>query len=188
MKELFTVYKKSLFIGCMLQLFQQTSGINTIMYYGPTIILSSGIQIGGLDPKAPTTGIILNLPLAFMNALGSFITSKIIDRLGRRYIMLRFIPGTVISLLIVSFGMYLSTYEPDNTTPQRVGGYLSLIGLFLFICFFTIALSGVVWAINAEIYPIHLVGTGNSLATSSNWLSNFIVSSFFSYDYEHRCR
>ena len=149
------------------------------MYYGPTIILSAGIQIGGLDPKAPTTGIILNLPLAFMNALCTFITSKVIDKLGRRYIMIRYIPGIIMSLLVVSFGMYLSTYEPYNTMPQMVGGYLSLIGLFFFICFFTISLSGVVWALNAEIFPIHLIGIGNSLATSSNWLSNFLVSSFF---------
>ena len=149
------------------------------MYYGPAIILSSGVQIGGLDPKAPTTGIILNLPLAFMNAFGSLVTSKIIDKLGRRYIMLRFIPGIIFSLLTVSFGMYLSTYNNEHSSAHKVGGFISLIGLFLFICFFTISLSGVVWAFNAEIYPIHLVGTGNSLATSSNWLSNFIVSSFF---------
>jgi MFS transporter, SP family, sugar:H+ symporter len=40
-------------------------------------------------------------------------------------------------------------------------------------------LSGTVWTVNAEIYPIHLIGVANSIATSSNWLSNFIVSSLF---------
>jgi MFS family permease len=149
------------------------------MYYGPAIILSSGVEIGGLDPKEPTTGIILNLPLAFMNALGTLITAKIIDRLGRRYIMLRFIPGIIISLLIVSYGMYWSTYNPEYSELHKTGGVITLIGLFFFICFFTISLSGVVWTFNSEIFPIHLIGTGNSLATSCNWLSNFIVSSTF---------
>jgi hypothetical protein len=56
---------------------------------------------------------------------------------------------------------------------------MSLVGLFLFISFFSVSMSGTVWTINAEIYPIHLIGVGNSIATSSNWLSNFVVSSLF---------
>jgi len=56
---------------------------------------------------------------------------------------------------------------------------MSLAGLFLFICFFSISMSGPVWTVNTEIYPIHLVGLANSIATSSNWLSNFMVSSLF---------
>ena len=87
------------------------------MYYGPSIILGSGIKVSGLNPKAETTGIILNLPLAFMNALGSVVTAFYIDKVGRRWIMLRLIPGVISSLLIVSIGMYFSKYEPDDTTP-----------------------------------------------------------------------
>lgn len=115
MKELFSTYGKLIFIGCMLQFFQQTSGINTIMYYGPSIILGSGIEVGGLDPNAETTGIILNIPLAFMNAVGALITMIYIDRFGRRYIMIRLIPFVVLSLFLVSYSMYLSKYsEPDS--------------------------------------------------------------------------
>jgi SP family sugar:H+ symporter-like MFS transporter len=40
-------------------------------------------------------------------------------------------------------------------------------------------MSGIIWTVNAEIYPIHLIGVANSIATSFNWLSNFIVSSLF---------
>lgn len=116
MKELFSVYKKCVLIGCMLQFFQQTSGINTIMYYGPSIILGSGIKVGDLDPNSERTGIILNIPLAFMNALGSVITMLYIDRLGRRYIMIRLIPGIVLSLFLVSYSMYLSKYEEIGST------------------------------------------------------------------------
>ena len=54
-----------------------------------------------------------------------------------------------------------------------------MVGLFTFICFFSISMSGTVWTVNTEIYPIHLIGVANSIATSFNWLSNFIVSSLF---------
>jgi hypothetical protein len=40
-------------------------------------------------------------------------------------------------------------------------------------------MGGTIWTVNAEIYPIHLIGVANSIATSSNWFSNFIVSSVF---------
>ena len=85
------------------------------MYYGPAIILGSGIQVGGLDPKAETTGIILNIPIAFMNAVGSVITMLYIDKFGRRYIMLRLIPFVVLSLFVVSYSMYLSKYEEEGS-------------------------------------------------------------------------
>jgi hypothetical protein len=86
------------------------------MYYGPSIILGSGVKVGDLDPASPRTGIILNIPLAFMNAVGSVITTVYIDKLGRRYMMIRLIPGIVLSLFLVSYSMYLSKYEVEGST------------------------------------------------------------------------
>ena len=86
------------------------------MYYGPSIILGSGIEVGDLDPKEERTGIILNIPLALTNAIGSGVAAKYIDKLGRRFIMLRLIPGIVLSLILVSMGMYSSKYETYGTS------------------------------------------------------------------------
>ena len=54
-----------------------------------------------------------------------------------------------------------------------------MISIILYLIFFSIGFSSTPWAINSEIYPIHLVGTAVSLATATNWLSNFIVASIF---------
>ena len=51
-----------------------------------------------------------------MNAVGSIVTSVYIDKVGRRLIMLRLIPGIVLSLFLVSYSMYLSKYEPEGST------------------------------------------------------------------------
>ena len=84
--KLFTTYKKCIFIGCMLQFFQQMVGINTVMYFGPTIILDSGIKFSGYKKGDPIVGILLNIPFAFMNAVGTFVAIFYIDKLGRRWI------------------------------------------------------------------------------------------------------
>lgn len=76
------------------------------MYYGPTILKEAGFHEPGMDDDK--LSIILNIPLATVNALGSLFAVFVIDRLGRRMIMLRTLPGCFISLCGVAFSMYLS--------------------------------------------------------------------------------
>jgi SP family galactose:H+ symporter-like MFS transporter len=83
------------------------------MYYGPDIIKSTGISVDGIDEK--TLSIILNIPLAGVNAIGSMIAVFVIDKMGRRFIMLRLIPGILGSLLLVSLSEYLSNFKGDGT-------------------------------------------------------------------------
>ena len=54
-----------------------------------------------------------------------------------------------------------------------------MTGLVLYLAAFSVSMSSSVWSVNTEIYPIHLVGTATSLATATNWFSNFLVSTFF---------
>ena len=65
------------------------------MYYGPKIIIDTGITIPGLS--LDEVGIILNMPLAFMNAVGGVITIFYVDKKGRRFMMLRTLPGMIAS-------------------------------------------------------------------------------------------
>lgn len=174
--ELFTTYRKCLFIGCSLQFFQQFVGINTVMYYGPEIIIESGITIDGEEKER--MAIILNIPLALTNALGSLAAVFIIDGLGRRYLILRTLPGVFAALVSVAICMYVIIYEDDAESKSTARVFV-ILSLITYLAFFSAGLSSTVWAVNAEIYPIHLVGTAVALATATNWLSNFAVSSVF---------
>ena len=49
----------------------------------------------------------------------------------------------------------------------------------MFLLLFSFGMSATPWAINAEIYPLHVIGTANSLATTMNWVANFLVASVF---------
>jgi SP family myo-inositol transporter-like MFS transporter 13 len=147
------------------------------MYYGPNIILSTGISVDGIDQKR--LSVMLNIPLAAVNAIGTTVAVFVIDNLGRRSVMLRTLPGVLASLLIVSLAEYLSNFFESGSRPDVAGNYLAMVGLVLYLGFFSIGMSSTVWSVNTEIYPIHLVGTASSLATATNWFSNFLVSTFF---------
>lgn len=146
------------------------------MYYGPNIILSTGISFKGISQKS--LSVLLNIPLALVNSVGSIFAIFIIDKMGRRYTMLRGLPGVFFFLILVAFSEYLSNFHKDGLT-NVIGNYMAMVGLVLYLGFFSISMASTVWSVNTEIYPIHLVGTASSLATATNWFSNFLVSTFF---------
>lgn len=73
------------------------------MYYGPDIMLKAGISVPGLEQKA--SSLLLNIPLSTFNALGTIASIFFIDRVGRRYIMLRSLPFIIVAWLVTANGM-----------------------------------------------------------------------------------
>ena len=151
--------------------------MNTVMYYGPEIIIQSGITIDGVEEKEQA-GIIMQIPLAFTNAIGSTIAIFIIDGLGRRYIILRTLPGVFFSLVAIAYSIGLCVFseEEKDKTSGRILLYITII---TYLLSYSIGFSSTPWAVNSEIYPIHLIGTANGITTATNWLSTFAVSSVF---------
>lgn len=89
--------------------------------------------------------------------------------------MLRTLPFAILGWLITALGMYLNSYTDASTT----GSYVAFTGIILFLFSFSIGMSSTPWTVNAEIYPLHVIGTANSLSTTTNWLSNFVVATVF---------
>ena len=143
------------------------------MYYGPDILKSAQIKFENYSHD--DSALLLNIPLACINAVGCLISVYTIDRLGRRYILLRTLPFVSIAWLIVAIGMALNT----SSQTQTWGGQVSFVGLMMFLLFYAIGIGTTPWAINSEIYPVHVIGTANSIATTVNWLANFLVSFMF---------
>ncbi len=77
------------------------------MYYGPQILLKAGFG----NKEDPSSVLVDSLPLAGMNALGTLIAIFYIDKLGRRFIMLRVIPFVAFSLLVISIGLGLKGFS-----------------------------------------------------------------------------
>ncbi|KPI86437.1 myo-inositol/proton symporter (MIT) [Leptomonas seymouri] len=155
-------------LSCALQIIQQFSGINTIMYYSSVILFDAGFR----DEKMP---VILSIPLAAMNAIFTVVAIFTIDRFGRRPMLLLSVFGCFTLLLIIAvIGYFLG-----NQIPYNVGGWLFLALLAVFLAFYAPGIGCIPWVVMGEIFPTHLRTSAASVATMANWASNALVSQVF---------
>ena len=66
-----------------------------------------------------------------------------------------------------------------SSTESSIGGYVSILALHMFVLVFSVGINSTPWIISTEIFPLHLIGTGNSLATTSNWICNALIAQVF---------
>ena len=154
-----------LIIGIGIAIFQQITGINTVIYYAPTIIEGAGIKSNAVSILG-TTGI------GFINFLFTIIGMHFIDRAGRRPLLLISLLGMAISLA----GLALAFQLPEL---RQSLGIAVIIILMAYVAAFAIGLGPVFWLLISEIYPDNIRAKAGSVATIANWGSNFIVALVF---------
>lgn len=150
-------------VGISLGIFQQFVGINTIMYYGPIVCSKAGFT-GSSNLILATFG------LGLINALMSAVTALIIDRVGRRFMLL---VGTILSGISLLFVSYLVDASDDMSK------YIIMLFLVLYIIGYCISLGSLFWLIISEIFPMKIRSIGMSLVTGIQWGANFIVTATF---------
>ncbi|XP_059632878.1 inositol transporter 1 [Cornus florida] len=154
--------------GAGLQAFQQFTGINTVMYYSPTIVQMAGFSSNQL-------AILLSLIVAAMNAAGTVLGIYLIDYYGRRKLALSSLSGVILSLIILSVAFLL---EPSGSSAGYLG-WIAILGLALYIAFFAPGMGPVPWTVNSEIYPESYRGMCGGMSATVNWISNLIVAQSF---------
>ncbi|KAK7304079.1 hypothetical protein RJT34_15102 [Clitoria ternatea] len=238
-----TAVRRGLYAGMGLQIFQQFVGINTVMYYSPTIV-----QLAGFASNR--TALLLSLITSGLNAFGSILSIYFIDKTGRKKLALISLCGVVFSLAVLTVAFresevhspmvssiqtsHFNTTCPDykaainpgewscmkclkaspscgfcaaddkllpgaclisnDTTKHQCGndhrawytrgcpskyGWVALIGLALYIIFFSPGMGTVPWVVNSEIYPLRYRGVCGGMASTTVWVSNLIVSQSF---------
>ncbi|KAJ7957391.1 inositol transporter 1 [Quillaja saponaria] len=156
------------YTGAGLQAFQQFTGINTVMYYSPTIVQMAGFQSNQL-------ALLLSLAIAAMNAAGTLVGIYLIDHAGRRKLALTSLSGVIVSLAILSTAFFA---ESSGTT-NGIYGWMAVLGLALYISFFAPGMGPVPWTVNSEIYPEAYRGICGGMSATVNWISNLIVAQTF---------
>ncbi|KAM7256503.1 hypothetical protein ACFE04_012244 [Oxalis oulophora] len=154
--------------GAGLQAFQQFTGINTVMYYSPTIVQMAGFQSNQL-------ALLLSLIVAAMNASGTVLGIYLIDHMGRKKLALSSLSGVFLSLIILSGAFFAQSYNSSN----GYYGWLAILGLALYIAFFSPGMGPVPWTVNSEIYPEQYRGMCGGMSATVNWVSNLIVAQTF---------
>ena len=157
--------RPALLIGIGLAIFQQVTGINTIIYYAPYIIRTAGISsIQG--------SILATAGIGTVNVVMTLVSMWLIDRVGRRPLLLTGIAGMIVSLGALGLIFHL----------QVKGGELAglaVIILMFYVASFAISLGPIFWLLIAEIYPLKIRGLAAGIAAGTNWLANFAVSLTF---------
>ncbi|MDA8336635.1 MAG: sugar porter family MFS transporter [Peptococcaceae bacterium] len=153
--------RKPLIIGVLLAIFQQLTGINTIIYYSPTIFSMAGY---GSAAAIGATAIVGSI-----NIISTIISLLLVDKWGRRPLLLAGVSGMVISLILI--GAFVGIYHR--------GGIFLMVTLLAYVFSFAIGLGPVFWLFISEIYPSRIRGTGMSFANVANWATNLAVSITF---------
>lgn len=139
--------------------FAQLNGINAIIYYAPTILSDTGAP-------SPRAALIATIVIGTVNVLATIVSMGIIDRFGRRPLMIGGFVGMSISLAVIILAEMVAVHG---------AGIVTLVGLFAFIASFAVSLGPLPWLYMTELFPLALRSKGMAMACSANWFFNFIV-------------
>jgi SP family arabinose:H+ symporter-like MFS transporter len=153
-------YLRPIFLAVSIGLFNQLSGINAILYYVNDIFSSGGFSGLSADKQAVIIGA--------MNLVATLLAMSVIDKLGRRTLLLIGSVGTAVCLAGVA-AIFLSNSHQSDLVWLLVG----------FIFFFAISQGAVIWVYISEVFPTRVRSKGQSLGSSSHWIMNAIITKAF---------
>ena len=148
-------------IGIILAMLQQLVGINAIIYYAPTIFESAG---AGLESALAQT-----VAIGGVNLLFTFVAINLVDRIGRKPLLLAGSVGMTLSLAFLSFS-FLS---------DGGAGYGVLFSILGYIASFAATHAAVMWVMISEIFPNKYRGSAMSVALFMHWSSTYLVTQTF---------
>lgn len=159
-------YRLPIFLAVTIGMFNQLSGINAILYYANDIFAAGGFSSLSADKQAVILGA--------MNFCATILAMSVIDKLGRKSLLLIGSVGTAACLAGVAAIFHAHAWQSD------------LVWLLVgFIFFFSISQGAVIWVYISEIFPTRVRSKGQSLGSSSHWVMNAIISGFFPWVARH---
>lgn len=157
--------KAALLVGLGLAVLQQITGINTVIYYAPTIIQQAGIN-------SASSAILASLGVGIINVLMTVVALRLLDRAGRRTLLFIGVSGMSASLFLLGIAFL-------GGVGGTASSVIAILSLMTFVSAFAISLGPIFWLLNAELYPLKTRGRAASAGTMTNWFFNFLVSLTF---------
>ncbi len=158
--------RQPLIIGVGLMMVQQLTGINTVIYYAPTIFQMAGIQ-------SESAAIAATVIVGIVNVLFTVVSIWLLDRLGRKPLLSLGLAGMVVSLGVLGLAFHMTSVLGKALV------WVSIGSLLVYIASFAVSLGPIAWLIIAEVNPLRVRGLAMSVATVSNWGFNFLVALTF---------
>lgn len=153
--------RRALYIGVFLAVFSELSGITVVMYYGPTILERTGASI-----SASLNG---HAVIGFVLAAFTLLAIPLIDKVGRRRLLLVGVAGACLALVLTGIG-FASGHEAGATIVAL---------LCAFVAFFAFSIGPIKWVVISEIFPTNLRARAMGVATVALWLTDIVINQLF---------
>lgn len=153
--------RRVLIVGILFSLFAHITGIDTIIYYGPIIFLESGFKTD--------SALLASVMIGITNLIFTFVGMAMVDKAGRKFLLLVGLAGMGISMMLVGFCMQ----------SDMISAKWTLLWIMTYIASFAMSIGVVIWVYLSEIYPTRVRGQALSVATMVLWLGNVILTQLF---------
>ncbi|RCL00741.1 MAG: Sugar porter (SP) family MFS transporter [Candidatus Tokpelaia sp. JSC189] len=158
-------FRRSVGLGVLLQIMQQCTGINIVLYYAPRIMGMAGFSTTAEQMWG-------SVVVGLVNVLATFIAIGVVDRWGRR-------PTLLLGFSVMAFSMGLLGLMLYLDLDGIWASYFSVIMLLVFIAGFAMSAGPLIWVLCSEIQPLKGRDFGITISTATNWLSNMILAATF---------
>ncbi len=156
-------YRFPAILAVLFAFFNQTSGINAIIYYAPRIFGMAGL--------GKSASLVSTVGVGLVNFIFTMVAIRFIDSIGRRKLMLIGSFGLILTLALVSASFYTKSFS----------GYYITCYLMLFIAFFSFSQGAVIWVFISEIFPNQVRAKGQTLGSFTHWVMAALIAFSFPY-------
>jgi sugar porter (SP) family MFS transporter len=162
--------RRALGVVCGFFVFQQITGINVPLYYGPKL-LGSDFQSGNSTVDTTIAGVEVTLIMTAVNVAATYFAFRWIDRVGRRKLAMGGFTGMAIAAIVAAIGIGALSGIPKLT--------VTMIGLDAFIAAFAIGVGGTGWLIQGEYFPTAVRGQAAAIGAAVDWVANYALIEAF---------
>lgn len=157
--------------GIGLAMFQQLVGINIVFYYGAVLWQSVGFS--------ENDALLINILSGSLSIMACIATVFLIDRIGRKPLLLIGSAGMAVTLAIVAICFSTGSFESGSLRLSDQVGTMALLAANFYVIFFNLSWGPVMWVMLGEMYPNQIRGSGLAIAGFAQWITNFLISMSF---------
>jgi len=164
-------WRRIVWIGIGLAVFQQLVGINVVFYYGAVLWQAVGFS--------EADALKINILSGALSILSCLAAIGLIDKIGRKPLLLIGSIGMSATLGILTWCFSVGTFADGHLTLPEGVGTIALIAANVYVIFFNFSWGPVMWVMLGEMFPNQLRGSGLAVAGAAQWLANFAISFSF---------
>lgn len=162
--SLFEIFKPgfriALILAIGLSVFGQLTGINIVLYYGPEILKTAGLDTG--------SALFFQVLIGFINLVFTLVALWKVDSWGRRPLLIYGMMGVTVSMAVAALLLYF-----------KAPPILLVVALGCYVAFIAVSICAVIWVLTPEVLPNRVRARAVSIATFANWGTNAIAAQLF---------